>query len=370
MAWRFYGRLYRIEAGKPDMDTRPLTAPQAPAVRNTLRFEGSAGEYFKIWIVNIALTIVTLGIFSAWAKVRSKRYFYGNTYIGTHAFDYHAAPLRILLGRAIAFGFLLAYSLTAAISPRLIGFWYLLFLAALPWLIKSSLRFAARNTSYCNVRFDFHGTYWGALTAFVFWQLIATVTLFTTLPFAHRARDYYNIYNHSFGQASFKADIPVGKLYKIYLAALAMIAGALIVAALSYGLLTGTKAGSGGPLWALTVAITSLAGMVVVLGIPVFIGARTFNLAVNSTRLGDGYIFESNVSAGRLTWIVLSNFLLTVATLGLLYPWARVRRARYMANCISVTGPEDIGIFQSMPVLAGSAVGEEVASFFDIDFGL
>jgi uncharacterized membrane protein YjgN (DUF898 family) len=368
MTQRFYGRLYRVEAGKPDMDTRPLTAPQAPAVRNTLRFEGSAGEYFKIWIVNIALTIVTLGIFSAWAKVRSKRYFYGNTYIGTHAFDYHAAPLRILLGRAIAFGFLLAYSLTAAISPRLIGFWYLLFLAALPWMIKSSLRFAARNTSYCNVRFDFHGTYWGALTAFVFWQMLAMVTLFTTLPFAHRARDYYTINNHSFGQASFKANIPVGKLYKIYLTALAMIIGAVIVAALPYGLLTGTKAGN--PLWVLAVGMTSLVGIVVVLGIPVFIGAKTFNLALNSARLEDGYTFESNVSADRLIWIVLSNFLVTVATLGLLYPWARVRRARYMASCISVTGPEDIGIFQSNPVAAGSAVGEEVASFFDIDFGL
>ena len=84
------------------MDTRPLTAPQAPAdsVRNTMRFEGSASEYFKIWIVNTALTIVTLGIFSAWAKVRSKRYFYGNTYIGTESFSRLSSrsPLRIPAG--------------------------------------------------------------------------------------------------------------------------------------------------------------------------------------------------------------------------------------------------------------------------------
>src|SRR5258707_6333866 len=44
-----------------------------------LRFTGRAGEYFRIWIVNICLSIVTLGIYSAWAKVRRKRYFYGNT---------------------------------------------------------------------------------------------------------------------------------------------------------------------------------------------------------------------------------------------------------------------------------------------------
>ncbi|MEX1058239.1 MAG: DUF898 family protein, partial [Natronospirillum sp.] len=42
-------------------------------------FNGRGGEYFGIWIVNIALTVLTLGIYSAWAKVRNKRYFYGNT---------------------------------------------------------------------------------------------------------------------------------------------------------------------------------------------------------------------------------------------------------------------------------------------------
>ena len=95
-------------------------------------------------------------------------------------------------------------SCAGVVAPTARAFGYLLFLAALPWLIKSSLRFAARNTSYCNVRFDFHGTYWGALKAFLLWQALAVATLFTILPFSHRARDYYNINNHSFGQDAFQ----------------------------------------------------------------------------------------------------------------------------------------------------------------------
>src|SRR3954471_6399831 len=47
--------------------------------RHPFIFSGKGGEYFKIWIVNILLSIVTLGIYSAWAKVRNKQYFYGNT---------------------------------------------------------------------------------------------------------------------------------------------------------------------------------------------------------------------------------------------------------------------------------------------------
>ena len=164
---------------------------------------------------------MTLGIFSAWAKVRSKRYFYGNTFIGEHAFDYHAAPLAHPAGpghRACAL--LLGYSLTSGYRARRRVFVWAICcsLVALPWLIKSSLRFTARNTSYRNVRFDFHGTYWGALQGIpALAGARGRITLFTILPFSHRARDYYNINNHSFGQDAFKAEIPVGQLYQIYL---------------------------------------------------------------------------------------------------------------------------------------------------------
>ena len=51
----------------------------APSPVQRFEFTGSGSEYFKIWIVNVLLTIVTLGIYSAWAKVRRLRYFYNNT---------------------------------------------------------------------------------------------------------------------------------------------------------------------------------------------------------------------------------------------------------------------------------------------------
>lgn len=37
------------------------------------RFAGSGSEYFKIWITNLLRSILTLGIYSAWAKVRRNR---------------------------------------------------------------------------------------------------------------------------------------------------------------------------------------------------------------------------------------------------------------------------------------------------------
>jgi uncharacterized membrane protein YjgN (DUF898 family) len=34
------------------------------------QFTGTTGEYFRIWAVNLLLSIVTLGLYSPWAKVR------------------------------------------------------------------------------------------------------------------------------------------------------------------------------------------------------------------------------------------------------------------------------------------------------------
>jgi uncharacterized membrane protein YjgN (DUF898 family) len=156
--------------------TASLEVSRVPGL-HPFEFRGSAGESFRIWIVNVALTLITLGIYSAWAKVRTRRYFYGNTFVAGTAFDYHASPLRILIGRLIAFALFVGYNMSTGISPFLSIPWIIIFAAAIPWLIISSPRFNARNTSYRNVRFNFTGLYGGAFKAFVLWMIAGLVTI-------------------------------------------------------------------------------------------------------------------------------------------------------------------------------------------------
>src|SRR5690242_11951830 len=127
--------------------SRPMAREQ---VLHQFEFRASGGEFFRIWIVNIGLTLITLGIYSAWAKVRTRRYFYGNTYVAGHSFDYHASPVRILIGRIIALVLFGGYQLGAKISPFVAVAMAVFFIVAIPWLIVSSRRFNARNTSYRN----------------------------------------------------------------------------------------------------------------------------------------------------------------------------------------------------------------------------
>ena len=97
------------------------------------RFTGTGGEYFAIWIVNLLLSIVTLGIYSAWAKVRREKYFHQHTRLAGTGFDYHGRPGAILRGRLLAVG-LLGITQADFLGPWVTwGSWGLLALL-LPWL--------------------------------------------------------------------------------------------------------------------------------------------------------------------------------------------------------------------------------------------
>src|SRR6266699_6546414 len=130
----------------------------ASVKRRPVEFTAEAGEYFRIWIVNLALTIVTLGIYSAWAKVRKRRYFYGHTRVDGESFEYRANPIAILKGRLIAVAVIGVFYSVGYFAPLYqLLLWIPLAILA-PWLLVRSLAFNAYNTAYRNVRFRFEGT--------------------------------------------------------------------------------------------------------------------------------------------------------------------------------------------------------------------
>jgi uncharacterized membrane protein YjgN (DUF898 family) len=75
-----------------------------------IKFSGSGSEYFRIWIVNLLLSVLTLGLYLPFAKARRLRYFYANTWIDGQALSFHGDPWRmfrgflLLLLLAIAYG--------------------------------------------------------------------------------------------------------------------------------------------------------------------------------------------------------------------------------------------------------------------------
>ena len=113
--------------------------PPTPA-RETYRFDftGTAPEYFRVWIVNVALTIVTLGIYSAWAKVRNRQYFYGNSRIAGGSFEYTANPVNILKGRLLVLGVLIAYQAASTFQPLLALGLAVILIPLVPWGLREA----------------------------------------------------------------------------------------------------------------------------------------------------------------------------------------------------------------------------------------
>lgn len=186
-------------------------------------FTGKAKEYFGIWIVNLLLSIVTLGIYSAWAKVRRKKYFYQNTLIEGVGFDYHASPIAILKGRIIAFVLFVLYNVLAGFNPILALVLLVAFMAALPWIITRGMMFNARNSSHRGLRFDFDGKYGQAFLIFVLFPILIVVSLGLALPFVMQRINKFVFEHHKFGTSRFETAATVKAFYMIYLKLLGVL---------------------------------------------------------------------------------------------------------------------------------------------------
>jgi len=180
-------------------------------------FKGNTAEYFGIWIVNLLLSIVTLGIYSAWAKVRRKKYFYHNTLIENVGFDYHAKPISILKGRLIAFAFFMAYSFSANINPMFPALLMLVLFVFLPWLVVRGSIFNARNSSHRGLRFNFVGTVGQAAKVFIVLPLLSFFTLGLIIPYIAHEKSQFFANNYRFGLSQFEMSRVVKQFYKAYL---------------------------------------------------------------------------------------------------------------------------------------------------------
>lgn len=363
-------------------ETASFPAARAQGVSSDfhrLSFTGSGKEYFGIWIVNVLLTIVTLGIYSAWAKVRRNRYFYGNTMLLGRAFEYHATGKQILIGRLIVFAYLIFYNVMLTFVPIAGIILGLLLLLFVPWLVVRGLRFSARVTSYRNVRFDFVGRAGGAFLAFIVGPVVAAITIGILAPLASRWMYRYIGSNLRYGDRAFLTEPSLGELYRAWvLAALVMIAGAAIVAFFIFlNLAVIASAVDGTAAYAPELQFSAY--MLVFLGYAILLTlfalvslvyrAGVRNVAWSATTFDGKHRLLSDLPRLGYAWIAISNFVVTILTLGLMRPWAAVRMARYVNEHTAVRCEGNVGEIFDRIEAQGSAVGAEFMDIEGFDFG-
>lgn len=329
-------------------------APRLPARPVPFHFSGSGNEYFRIWIVNILLTLLTLGVYSAWAKVRRNRYFYGHTSLGDASFEYLAEPMAILKGRLIAFALFTVYALAGHFwAPAQIVF-FVLFMAALPWLVVKSLMFRARYTAYRHIRFNFTGVYREALMMYVLLPMLLVPTLGLLFPYVVFRQKQFMVTRSAYGTAAFTFQAVPRDFYKIYLIALGVVVLAALLSAALMPLVP----------WLMPILMAPL-----YLWLFAYVTSQTSNRVFNSARL-EMHGFRSTLATKDLFLLYLTNALAIVFTLGVFIPWARVRLARYRAESLELLAVGELTRFVASEQKKVSSAGEEVGEMFDIDIGL
>ncbi|HJU38251.1 MAG TPA: YjgN family protein, partial [Tahibacter sp.] len=218
----------------------PVAAPPAATLPMPHRFtfSGDAREYFRIWIVNLALGIVTLGVYSAWAKVRTQRYFYSHTRLAGSPFEYLAQPLPILKGRIIAVVLFGGYLLSSEFMPVVSLVLLVVISLATPWLVVRGLMFRARYASWRGLTFRFVGDYASAIRYFFLMYLLVPLTLGTIYPYVKFKQKQFVVENHRFGGKRFAFTDDTSLLYGPYvIAAVGVISSMLALVFLGTPLL-------------------------------------------------------------------------------------------------------------------------------------
>jgi uncharacterized membrane protein YjgN (DUF898 family) len=369
-----------------------LTPPTLPADDEVLvpGFTGSGKEYFRIWIVNLFLSVATLGIYSAWAKVRRLQYFDRNTQLGGAVFDFRGDPKAILRGRILALIMLVCYhyafGFSTTVTLVIIGG----LAVALPFLMRGALRFRLHNTQYRGLRFGFDGSTAGAygvflpillmivlpgvlLTLFpmdgkIFWSF----ALYLLWPAMHAALKRYQ-HNHArFGAACSSYHVSTWTFYKFYLISLGLVLAATLAFALVGAVVGGVLAAMGKPL-------TGFGAVGFVIGIGLYYLAILMLMPYMASRLSNtvwshtafpGIVIKSDMSARGFARLQVVNVLLTIVTLGLFRPFAvvRVHRFRLAAMTVTATGGFEHVLAQAAEAGRGGASGDGAADFFGFDF--
>lgn len=360
------------------IDAGPRPA-QLKVRREQFVFSGSTREYFGIWIVNVLLTIVTLGIYSAWAKVRRQRYFYGNTSLAGGTFDYHARPGQILIGRIVVVVMLLLYNGLATFAPLASLAVGVLFLFAVPWFIMRGLRFNARVTSYRNVRFDFVGGYWGAFLAYIAGGFLMYVSLGILAPLASQWMWNYTLGNVRYGGRPVRCEPRLGRLYGQWrLPALFVIAGLVVLVvpiALAFWAYIRIE-NSTNDEWLWLAILVGNSPTLVVFGMLLLlaVGALLYqagirNVAFNETVIDGRHMLHSSIRRRRFAWISVTNLIATVFSLGLARPWAAIRMARYLSLTTALDATGSLEDYAGSIEQSGSAVGAEYMDIEGVNIG-
>lgn len=336
------GRARPAAPPPPFSQPRPSVAETDQGEVRQLFFHGSGGSLFGIHIVNMFLTVVTLGIYYFWAKVRVRRYLLSESEFEGDRFAYHGTAMELLIGflkavlvfgvPLVLLGIIREFLVRIPALRVVLGLvTYAAVLVLIPFAIVGARRYRLSRTSWREIRFSFRGRALDFIKLFVAGSFLSGITLALYYPFFETRRHGFLVAHSYFGNQKFDFDGRGRDLFGSFLVVILLFFPTLGLIWFWY------QAKKQRYFWEHTS----------------FVSAR----------------FRSTVTGRRLFLLTLGNLLLIVFTLGLGFPWVMVRNVRFAFRYLTLEGPLDLSGIQQ-EAQAVTATGEALAGFLDAGFDL
>lgn len=348
--------------------------PITPA-SSSFKFHARGAEFFGIFWVNTLLTIVTLGLYYPWAKVRTTRYLFGCTELNESRFEYHATAKQLFKGFLLVYSLLVLFFVVSSVAPPMSGLMTLLAGLAMPWLLVQSIRFKAFMTSYRGIRFEFDFTTGKAYLAALVASALTLVSGGMAIPWLIWRFKHLIVNNLKFGNQAFICKGTFWRLAKVYLlCSFLYLIPIVLIVFFSMGVemptgegdqISDAQAAMFGSIMLLSFGSYLLLFLIVV----PLIQVTTLNNLWDNTSIG-GHRVHCKIPLGSAIWVLFKNGLLTFLTLGLYYPFAVVNWWRLRFDSLSIDLPQDFEQIMASERQQQGALGESAADVLDIGFAL
>jgi uncharacterized membrane protein YjgN (DUF898 family) len=309
--------------------------------RRTLTFHGSGGTLFGIYVVNVLLTIATLGVYRFWGKVRVRSFMMSQTEFEGDRFAYHGTGKELLLGflKVVLFvgmpltvlGVVAELSQDTMVEGAIRFLTSILIFVFIPVAMVGARRYRLSRTAWRGIRFAFRGRAVAFAKIFMAGSVLSILTLSLYYPFFQARQQHYMISHSHFGRRPFRFDGRGRDLFGAYVLTLLLFLPTL--------------------------------------------GLCTFWFQAKKTRyFWEHTFFETarfrcTVTGRQLMNMTISNWIILLVTLGLAWPWVMIRSTRFAFAYLTVEGPLDLAGIVQEPQLT-TATGDALSSLLgaDVDF--
>lgn len=380
-----------------------------------VEFTGSGAEYFRVWIVNLLLTVVTLGLYTPFARRRTARYFYSHTVVAGSPLEFTATGGRMLMGFLLLVGLYVAFNVAAESDQQVATALMLIGGAVLaPYFWASAMRFRMTNTRWRGVRLQFTASWpqvyraaWPMLVMALVWIGVTTtmasivpqdrasrvapsfgqiatifgvlgggtlISLLAAVVLDYQAKCLVVLHGRVGGQPGrWKPEL--SDFFRIWLAA----AGLFLACVLVVGVVAGVFAffvidalrgsGRGGMFVAVALVPLAVILLTVAASTPAraYRQARVFRLVWNNIGVSRIARFKSRLRVRSYVALRVRNILLTILTLGFYRPFALVREYRMRAESVSLHVKGGLDQLAGQLAREEQALGDAVAGAMGLD---